>query len=190
MTTPTVETFAVVDVLGQRLRERRRELGLTLAEVAAAAEISVGHSSAIEKGNTLPSLPVLARLAHALGLTLADVLRASPGPRIAHGHVEAEQQAERLSPRGSTVQISYAWEPAGVTSAPPFPLTGDDVFVFVHEGAIEIEVNDDRHELAAGDSIHCHAPRAIAWTPAPGGAGTIWVERASRARDSDRHQER
>ena len=55
-----------MNVLGQRLRERRRELGLTLAEVAAAADISVGHSSAIEKGNTFPSLSVLARLAHAL----------------------------------------------------------------------------------------------------------------------------
>ena len=77
--------FDLVNVLGQRLRERRRELGLTLAEVAAEAGISVGHSSAIEKGNTLPSLSVLARLAHALQLTLAEVLRASPGPRIARG---------------------------------------------------------------------------------------------------------
>lgn len=182
MTTRTEESLAVVDVLGRRLRERRRELGLTLAEVAAAAEISVGHSSAIEKGTTVPSLPVLARVAHALGLTLADVLRASPGPRITHGHVEPDAGAERLTPSSSRVQITYVHGTAGESAGPPFPLAGGDVFVFVHEGAIAIEVNEDRHELVAGDSIHCHAPRSISWTPAGGPAGTIWVARAPRVR--------
>jgi len=180
MTTGAEETFAVVDVLGRRLRERRRELGLTLAEVAAAADISVGHSSAIEKGSTLPSLPVLARLAHALGLTLAEVLRATPGPRVAQGRVE---RTERLSPPGSRVQVAYAREPGGAACRPPFPLAGDDVFVFVHEGAIEIDVSGDRHELATGDSIHCQAPQKISWTPVAGGAGTVWVTRAPRARE-------
>ena len=92
--------FDLVNVLGQRLRERRRELGLTLAEVAAAADISVGHSSAIEKGNTLPSLSVLARLAHALQLTLAEVLRASPGPRIAHGRIASTPGTSELAAAG------------------------------------------------------------------------------------------
>ena len=46
-TPPTEESFDLVNVVGKRLRERRRDLGLTLAEVAAAADISVGHSSAI-----------------------------------------------------------------------------------------------------------------------------------------------
>ena len=180
MTTRTEESFAVVDVLGQRLRERRRELGLTLAEVSVAADISVGHCSAIEKGSTLPSLPVLARLAHALGLTLADVLRASPSPRIAHGRLDAEPGVKRLAPRDSRVEIAYARQHAGVTGPAPFTLVGDDVLVFVHQGAIEIDVNDDRHELGAGDSIHCQAPRSIAWTPLDGGAGTVWVSRRSR----------
>jgi transcriptional regulator with XRE-family HTH domain len=187
MTTHIEEPFAVVDVLGRRLRERRRELGLTLAEVAAAADISVGHSSAIEKGTTVPSLPVLARVAHALGLTLADVLRASPGPRITHGHVEPphpeeDAGAERLTPSASRVQITYVHGAAGKTAGPPFPLAGADVFVFVHEGEIAIEVNEDRHELVAGDSIHCHAPHSIAWSAVGGPAGMLWVARAPRVR--------
>ena len=36
-TPPTEESFDLVNVVGKRLRERRRELGLTLAEVAADA---------------------------------------------------------------------------------------------------------------------------------------------------------
>lgn len=180
----TDENVELGNLLGQRLRERRRELGLTLAEVSAAAEISVGHSSSIEKGVTLPSLPVLARLAHALDLTLAEVLRASPSPRITHGEVMAVPGTSRLVAAGSRIQVSYARHLAGTSSGAPFPLAGDDVFVFVHDGAVEILVNDDLHALATGDSIHCQAPRAITWTASSaGGAGTIWVARSPRPRE-------
>ena len=173
------EGFDLVNVLGQRLRERRRELGLTLAEVAAAADISVGHSSAIEKGNTLPSLSVLARLAHALQLTLAEVLRASPGPRIAHGRIAStpgtsDARGRRVA-NPDRLRVAAGRRSGGA----PFPLAGDDVFVFVNDGAIEIHESDDHHVLATGDSVHFHAPRAIAWSAAsPGGAGTVWVTRA------------
>jgi transcriptional regulator with XRE-family HTH domain len=178
------ESVDPLNLLGRRLRERRRELGLTLAEVAAAAGISVGHSSSIEKGTTLPSLPVLARVAHALDLTLAEVLRASPSPRIAHGKIAPTPGTSRLVSSGSRIQIAYLWQPAGTSSSPPFPLSGDDIFVFVHTGAVEIKVNEDRHELAGGDSIHCHAPRAIVLSASSSaGAGTVWVTRTPRSRE-------
>jgi transcriptional regulator with XRE-family HTH domain len=182
--TRTDERFDVVNVVGQRLRERRRELGLTLAEVGAAAEISVGHCSAIEKGGTLPSLPVLARLAHALDLTLAEVLREFPGPRVAHGRLGNGPGPARLVPTSSRLAITSVRQRARETAPPPFPLTGDDVFVFVHRGSVGVEVNGDRHELAAGDSIHCHAPRAITCTAGGDGAATLWVSRAPRARET------
>ena len=55
--------------LGTRLKERRQELGKRLAEVAAAADVSGGYLSSIENGASVPSLPVLARLSHALEQT-------------------------------------------------------------------------------------------------------------------------
>jgi transcriptional regulator with XRE-family HTH domain len=173
------EGFDLVNVLGRRLRERRRELGLTLADVAAAADISVGHSSAIEKGTTLPSLSVLARLAHALDLTLAEVLRESPSPRIAHGRIGEQASSEVLVSSGSRIRVTYSRHEAGADS-PPLVGTGDDVFIFVFEGAIAVDVDRDRHELGTGDSIHCHAPAAIAWTAGPRGAVTLWVTKARR----------
>ncbi|HUY72143.1 MAG TPA: XRE family transcriptional regulator [Gaiellaceae bacterium] len=178
------ESFEPLNLLGRRLRERRRELGLTLAEVAAAAGISVGHSSSIEKGTTLPSLPVLARVAHALDLTLAEVLRASPAAGIARGKVDASLDWAQLVGAGSRVQVWYVRERSGVSASAPFPLAGDDLFVFVHVGEIEIDVNDVRHVLSEGDSIHCQGPRSIAWTATSAGdAATLWVSRGARARD-------
>jgi transcriptional regulator with XRE-family HTH domain len=177
----TQATVDPLNLLGRRLREQRRELGLTLAEVAAAAGISVGHSSSIEKGTTLPSLPVLARVAHALDLTLAEVLRASPAAGIARGTVGGSPDRAQLVGAGSRVQVWYVRERSGVSASAPFPLAGDDLFVFVHAGEIEIAVNDVRHSLSEGDSIHCHGPRSISWTATSTlDAATLWVSRGAR----------
>lgn len=172
------------NLLGRRLRDRRRELGLTLADLGAAAGISVGHASSIEKGGSLPSLPVLARIAHTLELTLADVLRATVTPRFAEGHVDDPPPVAQLAPEGSRIRIVRVRLEPDAGAEPPLPPTGvDDVFVFVHAGSIEIEVNgDERHELAAGDSIHCHSPRRIAWRAGASGATAVWVARASGRR--------
>jgi quercetin dioxygenase-like cupin family protein len=112
------------------------------------------------------------------------VLRESPGPRVAHGRIGSEAGPARLVPGASRLAITSVRQRAHETVPPPFALTGDDVFVFVHRGSVEVAVNDDRHELAAGDSIHCHAPRAITCTAGGDGAGTLWVSRAPRPRES------
>ena len=51
--------------LGQRLRERRRELRLTLKEVADGAGLSVGFISLVERGLTAPSISSTSALARA-----------------------------------------------------------------------------------------------------------------------------
>jgi transcriptional regulator with XRE-family HTH domain len=179
---PDPQNLDLGNLLGRRLRERRRELGLTLADVAAAAGISVGHSSSIEKGTTLPSLHVLARFAHVLDLTLAEVLRASPSATIAHGRIEAKTGTARLVGAGSRIQVAHTWQPTDAAGGFPFSLIGEDVFAFVDNGTVEIQVNGTRHELDRGDSIHCHAPRTVAWTATSRpGAGIVWVAGALRS---------
>jgi transcriptional regulator with XRE-family HTH domain len=177
------EAVDLGNLLGQRLRDRRRVLRRTLADVAAAAGISVGHASAIENGTSLPSLPVLARIAHALELTLAEVLRTSASPRIAEGRIDAGPGSARLSPETSRVAVVRSSLPGRSSGSAPVAFAGDDVFVFVYDGELVLEVNGERHDLAAGDSIHCHAPRALSWeTPTAAGAITLWAARSGSAR--------
>lgn len=52
---------------GARLRERRLELGLTQAQVAEKAGVSLRYLSQIEQGSRNPTLVVLIHLCHALG---------------------------------------------------------------------------------------------------------------------------
>ncbi|MFC0865667.1 helix-turn-helix domain-containing protein [Sphaerimonospora cavernae] len=55
--------------LGDMIRSRRVELGLTQAEVARRAQISQPALSRIEGGGGVPTLAMLDRLARAMGTT-------------------------------------------------------------------------------------------------------------------------
>ena len=60
--------------LGQRLRARRIELGLTLAEVAEKAELSLPYVSNLERGRGNPTTKALSAVARALDVELGTLL--------------------------------------------------------------------------------------------------------------------
>ncbi|KAA1426501.1 helix-turn-helix domain-containing protein [Nocardioides antri] len=62
-------------MLGDVLRERRSELGLTLREVSGVARVSLGYISEIERGQKEASSELLASLCDALEVPLSQVLR-------------------------------------------------------------------------------------------------------------------
>ena len=62
-------------LLGDVLRKHRREQGRTLREVSAAARVSLGYLSEVERGQKEASSELLASICQALGVRLSDVLR-------------------------------------------------------------------------------------------------------------------
>lgn len=64
-------------VFGERLRALREERALTQAALARAAGLSQGNLARIENGDRSPTLGSLAKLARALGLTLAELVEPS-----------------------------------------------------------------------------------------------------------------
>ena len=61
-------------LLGDVLRERRLEQGLTLREVSRDARVSLGYISEIERGQKEASSELLASLCSALDAPLSEVL--------------------------------------------------------------------------------------------------------------------
>lgn len=59
-------TEKIIGQLGRKLKQTRITKGLKLYEVAAAAHVSKGLLSRIENGRTIPSLPVLISIVHAM----------------------------------------------------------------------------------------------------------------------------
>lgn len=60
--------------VGTEIRNRRRTLGLTQADIAEATGLSQQAISSIEKGRSLPGLDTAVRIARALGVTVEDLL--------------------------------------------------------------------------------------------------------------------
>lgn len=61
--------------LGEVLRSRRMQRGMTLRQVSAEAMVSLGYISEIERGQKEASSELLASLCAALDASLSDVLR-------------------------------------------------------------------------------------------------------------------
>ncbi|HEY0248712.1 MAG TPA: helix-turn-helix transcriptional regulator [Gryllotalpicola sp.] len=68
---------------GEQLRQARLERGITQEELANLTGMHSSNVGRIERGAANPSLSTMARLAHALGTDLGELLRGvprSPGP--------------------------------------------------------------------------------------------------------------
>jgi transcriptional regulator with XRE-family HTH domain len=68
-----------MSVLGDRVKKRRTEMGIALAELARRVDISKGYLYAIESGEAQsPSAEILFKIANELDTTIADLLGEEP----------------------------------------------------------------------------------------------------------------
>ena len=153
--------------LGQRLRARRRELGLTLKEVADGAGLSVGFISQVERGLAAPSISSLAGVARVLGTHISEFLSQPKGDlpytlrdkRPLYSVERSGLQYERISASfpGSALSSVITHEPPGYRSE-PIRHEGEELF-YILDGELTVEIEEMRTILKAGDSIHFASTR-------------------------------
>lgn len=71
---------ALRESLGNAIRERRKALGLTLAQMAQRTNVSLGYLSQIELGKNSASIETLYRISLGLGVKIADLFQAVQMP--------------------------------------------------------------------------------------------------------------
>jgi CheY-like chemotaxis protein/DNA-binding XRE family transcriptional regulator len=71
---------ALRELLGTIIRERRKSLGLTLAQMAQRTGVSLGYLSQIELGKNSASIETLYRITLGLGMKLADLFQSVQNP--------------------------------------------------------------------------------------------------------------
>jgi transcriptional regulator with XRE-family HTH domain len=163
-------TDEVCRVIGERVRDLRQGLGLTMERFAEEAGLSIGMLSKIEHGQTSPSLSTLTALANAAGVPFtaffrgldeerdAVIVPAGGGLEIAHeGGSEARTYHDLGALRGPLRQI----EPVLVTITKPdevFPLFQHAGVEFIHmlEGAVEYGYGAKSYRLKTGDTMQLH----------------------------------
>jgi len=149
--------------LGSRLRERRVALGRTLADVAREADVSTSYLSAVEHGANMPSLPVLARLVHALRLTLHELLKDEDRTHIRTGELPDAPGAEELDHPQLRLRVSALVSRPGESGVAPVPIAHATVFVFVERGALLVEVDGSPYPLGQGDALDAVDVGDIRW---------------------------
>ncbi|HYN28988.1 MAG TPA: helix-turn-helix transcriptional regulator [Dermatophilaceae bacterium] len=93
--------------LGEVLREHRRTQGRTLREVSAAASVSLGYLSEIERGAKEASSELLASVCGALGVPLSSVL-GDVSERVASAEVVSAPLPLSMAAADSVVSASAA----------------------------------------------------------------------------------
>ena len=175
-------------ILGERMRGLRKRRGLTLAELAAAAGLSTGYISQLERDLAQPSIPALVGIARALGVTVQWFFAGSqPVPPEEHGFVIRRANRlslsyaggivdELLTPRlNLQVELIHTRLPAGAESAESYSHEGDEVGL-VLEGRVEFWVAERHFLLAAGDSISFSSQNPHRYrNPSPGDAVILWA---------------
>ena len=151
-----------VALLGARVRELRRDRGLTLKGLGSEAGLSHPFLSQLERGLARPSMSSVERIARALDVPVstlwttprqeaAHVLRANEGVAIEHDDPEAPGAIRALIADGTSLRVRE-WS-GGSRSWPEVGTTTGEVFVYVVRGSLEVEVDGTVHALHEGDSL-------------------------------------
>ena len=178
-----------LEVLGATLRRLRTERGHSLVDVATGTGLSTSFLSLVENGRSDISTGRLYRVAHFLGVGLADLLDMEPprGP-----HIVRAADRRPIDFPGDSVKVfplsddraslamgpTYTVQEAG-GGAPDLPLIdGIEHFALVITGTLEVELASGRtFTLEAGDSVYLTAedqPRHSR-NVGEGRAELIWV---------------
>jgi transcriptional regulator with XRE-family HTH domain len=85
--------------LGDVLRARRIRAGMTLRQVSAAAQVSLGYISEVERGQKEASSELLGAICSALQVPLSDVLSEV-------SHAVRVQEIQQIAGRGASLTLA------------------------------------------------------------------------------------
>lgn len=153
--------------LGRQIRQARRNLDLSVADLAAAAGISLGMLSKIENGQISPSLASLQRLASALAVPIASLFAAAEEQKdcsfVPSGRgVVIERRGSKAghvySLLGHVLGGDVAVEPYLITlNEGAAPYTGfqhaGTEFIYMLSGELVYVHAGQRYRLGAGDAL-------------------------------------
>lgn len=167
----------IVESIGPKIRELRLQQKLSLQQLAVRAEVSAAAIHKVERGDMVPTVTTLLKVAAALGRPAGYFIEGAAEEQVAvhsrakdreplPGGAEGTQSllfsgpANRFQLHG-TVEVL---EPGtGGSAEPARPPAGEEI-VFVLDGGLEFTVGDEHYALAKADSLHYRTDHPRRWT--------------------------
>lgn len=173
----------IQDSIAGNLREIRMKKQLTLDEASRLTGVSRSMLSAIEKGDTNPTISVLWKIANGYKIKFTSLIEdKNQGNQVI--------RADTVQPltEGDGRYINYPVFPfdekrlfetyriridsGGHLEAQPH-MPGTEEYITVFSGKVRILAGDESFDLSEGDSIHFIADRAHSYRNI--GSGTVWL---------------
>ncbi|MEU0145242.1 XRE family transcriptional regulator [Streptomyces sp. NPDC006288] len=185
MNPPDGGAAAELPGVAPRLRELRRDRGLTLESAAGRAGLSPAHLSRLETGRRQPSLPMLLGLARIYGTTVSELLGEMPPERDAivrggpaegppgdgaDGWIYRQAGGSGRAMQALRVRVPHGTEGDLVRVHP-----GEE-WLYLLDGRLRVVLGETVHDLGPGDSAHFDSltPHRIAALDR-GGASLLFV---------------
>jgi transcriptional regulator with XRE-family HTH domain len=153
--------------VGRRIRQLRRARGLTLVQLASAAQLSHPFLSQLERGLARPSMVSLERIARALGSSQVELLapmdhadtpsprpgievvRASDGAKGPYGQAEGRLLVHGDRPFHPMILVGTSADPGDSF------VHAEDEFLHVLDGSAYVDLGEDElRVLTVGDSVY------------------------------------
>ena len=184
--------------IGPRVRALREAMDLSLRDLAERSGVSAPMLSQVERGETSPTLQIASRIAAGLELRLSQLLRLdeSGTVTIVRGH---ERRHGGSPDRGHAFEVLTAPLPGqraelsrhtltagartGGAGDPPMHEPGSREIALVESGSVVLDIDGERHDLAAGDCVTFDADLPHHFeNPGPGDAALLAVVSAGLRR--------
>lgn len=153
-------------MIGAKIREKRKEMSLSLKELAEKTDLTPGFLSQIERDLAEPSITSLRKIAEALGVAvfyfLMSDIQVNPVVRknerqqlvFPDSHITYELLSPDLNRQMEMFMARL--EPGAATCEDPLTHPGEEV-THVIQGKMWIQVGEEQHILEAGDTIYYFA---------------------------------
>jgi transcriptional regulator with XRE-family HTH domain len=158
-----------LQALGSRIQNRRRELGMTLSELARRSSVSVSMLSSVERGDKAPTVVVLDRIAGGLRLTLPALITEPDTNAMVIRRADEHDVVDEPGGWRRTVLtpvipgVNFEWVhsslPPGCAPEgyPPYA-PGSHEFIVVESGSLTLTIDGRRTvTLHQGDSMYLAA---------------------------------
>lgn len=154
-------------VLGQRIQQTRKMRKFTLEELANKAGVSKALISKIENYRTVPSLPVLIRIATSMDIDVGELVKGL-GSNTLPPHIVSKASERSSTERDDSFHFFYEmlisravgnifFDSHLLTLAPDSKrsqvTTEGHQFVFMTEGAVDFVIGQETYHLEKGDAM-------------------------------------
>ena len=174
------------DSLGADLRALRKARGLSLADLAAKMNRSVGWLSQVERDLSEPSVSDLQKMAGHLGVSLSILFGQAEAPAKELGYVVRKGSRRRLGEQDGLIEellspdltdefevVHSTFQPGSSLSKPQQRQTQEVAYLVA--GSLDIWIGDNAFTIHAGDSFRLRGEPYRWANPYSGPAIAIWV---------------